>query len=157
MEKHHTYEAMIVWTGSKNGRTVDYMSYSRTYTVEIRGKETIEMSADPAFLGNPKKLNPEDLMLAALSGCHMLSYLALAATKKLEVTGYQDRATGIMIQEGFGGRFSEVVLRPVVTISRNDDEALARELQGAAGKTCFIASSVNFPVKHKPVIQIQSS
>ena len=152
MKKQHTYEATTEWTGSSSGGTVDYKSYSRTLAVQIPGKSPFEMSADPAFLGDPAILNPEDCMLVALSGCHMLSFLALAAIRKVQVVGYRDRATGTMVQEGFGGRFSGVVLRPEVTIAKDSDAELARELHGPAGRNCFIAASVNFPVKHEPVI-----
>ena len=110
------------------------------------------MSADPAFLGDPSKLNPEDCLLVALASCHMLSYLALAAIKGLTIVGYKDRPTGTMIQQDLGGQFSQVTLRPEVTIPASADSNLAQELHASANKTCFIASSVNFPVNHEPTI-----
>ncbi len=155
MEKEHHYEATVTWTGLESGAPVDYKSYSRNHTVEIPGKKPFPMSADPAFLGDRSVLNPEDCLLVALASCHMLSYLAFAAIKGLKVVSYKDYPSGTMIQEGHGGRFSEVVLRPEVTISAGSDKDLALELHEMANKSCFIASSVNFPVKHIPSILTQ--
>lgn len=156
MTKKHFYEATISWTGSESGATVDYKSYSRDYSVELDGKQPLAMSADPAFLGDPSRLNPEDCLLVALSSCHMLSYLAFAAMKGVEVIAYRDRASGTMIEEGLGGRFSEVILKPEVTVSAGSDEVLAKQLHEMANKHCFIASSVNFPVKHEPTILMRN-
>ncbi len=152
MKKEHFYEATIAWTGSENDTTFDYKSYSRNHAVEIDGKQPFIMSADPAFLGDPSKLNPEDCLLVALASCHMLSYLALAAIKGLKIVGYKDHPRGTMIQEDLGGQFSIVMLRPEVTIPAGADSELAQDLHEAANKTCFIASSVNFPVQHEPVV-----
>lgn len=155
MTKTHLYNTTLTWDGADGGTTINYKFYSRNHAVEIEGKASFVMSADPAFLGDASKLNPEDCLLVALSSCHMLSYLAIAAMKGVEVTAYVDRASGTMIQEGHGGRFTEVILKPVVTISAHSDEALARELHHTASESCFIGSSVNFPVKHMPTIVVQ--
>ena len=155
MKHAHHYQAKITWSGAAEGSTKDYKSYSRSHDVSLPGKPGLELSADPAFMGDPSRINPEDCLLVALASCHMLSYLALAAMKGVEVIDYSDAAQGTMIQEGMGGRFSEVLLRPVVTISATSDRALAEELHQRAGKVCFIASSVNFPVKHEPEIRVQ--
>ena len=156
MKKEHSYEATIAWTGSEGGATVDYKSYSRSHSVELDGKKPLDMSADPAFLGDPSRLNPEECLLVALSSCHMLSYLAFAAMKGVVVIAYRDRASGTMIEEGLGGRFSEVILKPEVTVSAGSDEVLAKKLHEMAHKHCFIASSVNFPVKHEPTILMRN-
>ncbi len=155
MTKTHLYNTTLAWDETDGGTTSNYKSYSRNHTVEIEGKASFVMSADPAFLGDTSKMNPEECLLVALSSCHMLSYLRFAAMKGVEVTAYVDRASGTMIQEGLGGRFTEVVLKPIVTISARSDEALARELHHTASENCFIASSVNFPVKHVPTIVVQ--
>lgn len=155
MAKTHLYNTTLTWDGADGETTINYKSYSRNHAIEIEGKAPFVMSADPAFLGDTSKLNPEDCLLVALSSCHMLSYLAFAAIKGVEVTAYVDRASGTMIEEGHGGRFIEVILKPVVTISARSDETLARELHPSASESCFIASSVNFPVKHVPTIVVQ--
>ena len=152
MTKEHHYAMTTDWVGHDAAQPFTYKSYSRTHLIGIDGKPTLEMSADPSFLGDPSKLNPEDCLIAALSGCHMLSYLALAAMRKVTVVAYTDHATGVMLQEGDGGHFTEVTLRPKVTILKEADTELAHELHGLASKNCFIASSVNFPVLHKAEI-----
>lgn len=154
MHKEHHYEATLHWDGAQAGATVDYKSYSRNHSVVIEGKAPLALSADSAFRGDPARLNPEDCLLVALSSCHMLSYLAFAALEGLVVTDYKDKASGTMVQEGQGGRFSEVILRPEVTVVAGSDETLAERLHGKASEACFIASSVNFPVRHEPVIRV---
>ncbi|MGE5766412.1 MAG: OsmC family protein, partial [Bacteroidota bacterium] len=102
-----------------------------------------------AFRGDPNLHNPEDMLVLALSSCHMLSYLALAALEGLEVVAYEDSAQGTMQQEGRGGRFTDVLLRPRVTVAPGSDLSRAEALHDEAHRTCFIANSVNFPVRHE--------
>lgn len=150
--KDHHYQAKLTWTGAAAGGTRDYQSYSREYRVDFEGKPSLTGSADPAFRGDPKLHNPEDLLVVALASCHMLSFLALAALEGLEVVAYEDEAGGTMQQEGRGGRFTEVVLRPRVTLAPGSDPARAEALHEQAHATCFIANSVNFPVRHEATV-----
>lgn len=150
MAKQHTYAAKLTWTGAAHGPVRDYAGYSREYTVEVAGKPALRGTADPMFKGDASLHNPEDLLLAALSGCHMLTYLALCARAKIEVVGYEDDASGTMVMESGGGRFTEVTLRPRVSVAPGSDLDKARALHEAAHRDCFIASSVNFPVRHEP-------
>jgi organic hydroperoxide reductase OsmC/OhrA len=159
VEIQHTYEVDVEWQGNRGTGTSDYKSYGREVLVTAAGKPEIEGSADRAFRGNAERWNPEDLLLAALSQCHLLSYLHAAATHGIVVTAYSDSASGVMEQTADGGgHFVSATLRPVVTIAPGDDaEAqlkLARSLHHQASEMCFIAASVNFPVHHEPVIQI---
>ncbi|NIA68169.1 OsmC family peroxiredoxin [Pelagibius litoralis] len=147
--KDHHYTLQLTWTGAEAGPTRDYRVYSREYRVDFDGKPSMTGSADPAFKGDPKLHNPEELLLLALSSCHMLSYLALASLEGLVVTAYEDNASGTMVQEGRGGRFNKVTLRPKVTLAPGSDLARAETLHGDANRTCFIANSVNFPVGHE--------
>jgi organic hydroperoxide reductase OsmC/OhrA len=147
--KDHHYAVRVTWTGAEAGGTRDYKTYSREYRADFDGKPSITGSADPAFRGDPALHNPEDMLVLALSSCHMLSFLALAALEGLEVVAYEDAASGTMQQEGRGGRFTEVVLRPRVRLAPGGDPARAESLHEAAHKTCFIANSVNFPVRHE--------
>ena len=153
MAKMHDYAARIVWTGAVRGGTTDYEAYSREHRVEIDGKPPLEASADPLFRGDKTRHNPEDLLLAALSGCHMLWYLHLATEAGVVVTGYEDSATGRMQLERRGGQFVEVVLHPEVTITADSDPATAERLHDDAHAACFIARSMNFPVRNEPVIR----
>lgn len=152
MGHEHRYATSLEWSGSTGA---GYRAYDRTHTVRIAGKPDLVLTSDPAFLGDPSKLDPEDLLVAALSSCHLLTYLALCARARIVVTHYRDQASGTMITtpEG-GGRFSEVVLRPEVTVAAEHMIDKARELHAAAHTYCFIANSVNFPVRAEPMVRI---
>ena len=152
MADQHQYRLRTVWTGAAQGPTTDYARYSREYTVEIEGKPTFTGSADPAFLGDPALANPEDWLLAALSACHMLSYLAIAARARIAVLSYRDDATATMVVVPGGGHFSEAILRPAVVIADAAQLEKAVRLHDLAHKQCFIANSVNFPVRHLPEV-----
>lgn len=148
MAKTHLYQAHLVWSGASQGPTKSYLSYSREFTAAIAGKAPFKMSADPQFKGDPGLLNPEDLLLASLSVCHALTYLAYAARKNLLVLAYEDRAEGTLTLDGGAAQFTDVLLRPVVTVARGSDMALVEALHEPAHRDCFIARSVNFPVRH---------
>ena len=152
----HTYRMHLTWSGAGRGTTASYDSYSREYRIDTEGKAPLVGSADPMFRGDPTLWNPEELLVASLSSCHMLSYLAQAARRGLVVVAYEDAASGTMTLAGGGGRFTEVVLRPRVTVEAGADEALAARLHDQAHHDCFIASSVNFPVRHEPEIVVAS-
>jgi len=150
--KLHHYEVRTVWKCGPGGPPSKVDGFSRNHHVEIAGKPALGMSADPAFRGDPARHNPEDLLVASLSTCHMLWYLHLAVMRGLEVHSYEDRAHGVMAETPRPGRFLEVVLRPTVTIGRGGDRALAVRLHERAHAECFVANSVSFPVRHEPVI-----
>lgn len=152
----HSYEAALSWTGNEGTGTSDYRSYGRSYTVSIAGKPVLRGSADPTFRGDEALHNPEDLFVAAIAGCHMLSYLALCARRGVRVIAYEDRATGVLTLEGGGGRFSEVELNPVVTVAEETETAgydLAEALHETAHEQCFIASSVSVPIRCRPTVR----
>ncbi len=151
MAKEHHFAAHLVWSGAAEGPTRSYESYSRTWRAEIEGKPPLEGSSDPAFRGDETLHNPEDLLVAALSACHMLSYLALCTRAGIEVTAYEDQASGIMTIKDGKMRFTEVTLAPRVTIASGDLEQ-AEALHEKAHGHCFIASSVNFPVLNMPTV-----
>lgn len=148
--KTHSYKATIAWTGNKGTGTSGYRDYGREHTISVENKPTLEGSSDPAFRGDPSKYNPEDMLICSLSTCHMLTYLHLCAVNNVIVLKYEDQVTGIMDEtpDG-GGHFTEVTLHPRVWISGESMRAKAKELHHEAHKRCFIANSVNFPVKHE--------
>jgi organic hydroperoxide reductase OsmC/OhrA len=152
--KKHEYQTSLRWTGNRGTGTSDYRAYGRDH--EITGAlKTVVLpgSSDPHFRGDATRYNPEDLLVASLSACHMLSYLHLCAINHVVVTAYEDDATGTMAENNDGsGEFTEVMLRPRVTITAESDAAKAISLHEEAGALCFIARSVNFPVRHQPVI-----
>ena len=148
----HTYTVTVTWTGNTGTGTSAYRAYTRAHEVSVEGKPAIPGSADPAFRGDPARYNPEEMLVASLSTCHMLWYLHLCATAGIVVTAYQDIAEGVMVErpEG-GGRFIEVVLQPEITLAPGADQARAQALHAEASAKCYIANSVNFPVLHEPV------
>ena len=153
MARVHTYRLKTIWTGAVQGPTSSYESYSREYVVEIDGKPPLRGSADPTFRGDPALHNPEDLLVAALSACHMLSYLALCTRAGITVVAYEDEATGTMAVKDGRVRFTEVVLHPKVLMEAGGDLDKARTLHASAHEQCFIANSVNFPVRHDAAIE----
>jgi organic hydroperoxide reductase OsmC/OhrA len=158
MSKSHQYELKLVWSGAQQGPTETYASYSREYRIEIKGKPPISGSADPAYRGDPDLANPEDMLLAALSACHMLSYLAVCALGKIKVVAYEDAASGTLAEtQPQRSAFTDVLLRPRVVIAAGSDIAKAKALHEQAHKICFIANSVNFPVRHEPEISFAST
>ncbi len=150
----HTYTVTVSWTGNNGGGTADYRSYGRDHDIVVEGKPVLAGSADPLFRGDRARHNPEDLLVASLSACHMLWYLHLCAEAGVVVTAYEDRAEGKMVfgRDGSGGHFEEVILRPRIAVTAASDASVAAALHADAHAKCFIANSVNFPVRHKPEI-----
>jgi len=154
MSRTHSYQSSLIWTGNTGHGTSGYQNYARDYTIQINGKVDIAGSADAAFRGDASKHNPEELLLMALSSCHMLWYLHLCADAGVIVTAYQDQAEGTMLEQANGmGKFSEVILHPRVTVKDKSMLEMAESLHAKAHAYCFIANSVNFPVKHLPIIE----
>ncbi|MEW9623874.1 OsmC family protein [Rhodanobacter geophilus] len=156
MSHTHRYRVDVVWTGNRGTGTDGYRNYSRNHVIRVPGKPELAGSSDPTFRGDATRHNPEDMLVAALSTCHMLSYLHMATVAGVVVVAYDDSAEGTMLAEGDGGRFTEVVLRPVVTIRADSDPAKALAAHEAAHHACFIANSVNFPVRCEPRIVVSS-
>jgi organic hydroperoxide reductase OsmC/OhrA len=153
-DKTHHYKTTINWTGNKGLGTTRYEAYSRDYCITIENKPELAGSSDAAFRGDPTKHNPEELLLASLSACHMLWYLHLCADAGIVVINYSDDATGTMeIQANGGGRFTEVVLNPVVELLEPSMINAAEALHQKAREHCFIANSVNFLVRHNAVVR----
>ncbi|MEB4614448.1 OsmC family protein [Leucobacter sp. M11] len=149
----HQYEVAVTWTGNTGVGTTNARAYSRNHDVAASGLPTIAASSDPAFRGDPTRWNPEQFFVAALSQCHMLWYLNLAASAGVVVTAYEDRPTGVMIEDvGGGGEFQSVTLNPVVTITAESDATLAEALHHRVGELCFIARSVRTPLDYRITI-----
>lgn len=146
MSQVHHFSAKLIWTGAAKGATSSYESYSRDHVIEVPGKPPLPGSADAVFRGDPSRHNPEDLLVASLSACHMLTYLAEAARAGVHVVAYSDAARGTMTLHKGKMRFTEVSLRPLVVIAAGGDLPQAKRLHVLAHEHCFIANSVNFPV-----------
>ena len=155
--KQHNYELQVEWTGNTGEGTKTYRSYRRDHTITAAGKPQILGSSDPSFRGDSTRYNPEDLLVASLSACHMLSYLHLCAVNHITVLDYRDAAHGLMEENSDGSaQFTRVTLRPTVTISPGDDQTKAHALHAEAHHLCFIARSVNFSVDVTPTIRQQA-
>lgn len=153
----HRYTAETVWTGDTGQGTAGYRSYSRDHDLKIAGKPVIAGSSDPAFRGDATRHNPEDLLVASASACHMLWYLHLASTRGIVVRGYTDAAEGEMTERADGGgAFTRIRLRPRVTISAGDP-AVAQSLHGEAHHLCFIANSLNCPIEIEDTVEVVSA
>ena len=151
MSKEHTYKTNIEWTGNRGEGTISYKGYDRDYEITVENKAVIHASSDPSFMGNPSKYNPEELLVASLSSCHMLWYLHLCSDNGIVVIEYKDEARGIMLETATGGHFTEVILNPAVVITDESKIEKANQLHQEAHKKCYIANSCNFPVTHKSI------
>lgn len=151
----HHYTLRTIWTGNRGTGTSGYREYGRDTTLEVSGKPVLEASADKPFRGDPSRWNPEDMLLAALSQCHLLSYLHACVGAGVVVVDYSDDATGVMREDGRGGgAFEEVVLHPRVVVADASMVAAAEAAHAQANAWCFIANSVNFPVRHEATIEV---
>ena len=154
MHEHH-YTTRLVWTGNTGDGTKDYRSYQRNHVISIAGKPDIRGSSDPSFRGDATRYNPEELLLASLSACHMLWVLHLCAVAGIIVVEYTDAASGTLQETSDGGgRFTEATLHPIVTITDDSRINEMNDLHHRANKLCFIANSCNFPVRHEPVCEV---
>jgi organic hydroperoxide reductase OsmC/OhrA len=151
----HRYEVTVRWTGDTGSGTSHHGGYRRDHDVHGDGKPTIPGSSDPAFRGDSARWNPEELLVAALAQCHMLWYLHLCADGGVVVTDYADTPAGTMVMDatGGGGQFTEVVLRPAVTVADRSMAEKAQALHDEIGALCFVARSVSFPVRHEPTVR----
>src|SRR5512143_902353 len=150
----HEFPCRLVCTAAAKGGTTSYESYSRECRVDFPGKPSIRGTSAPAFRGDPALTDPEDLLVASLSMCHFLSYVALCARKGVNVIAYDDDANGTMERVGTVFKFTDVLLKPHVTIAPGSDPELARTLHERAHHECFIANSVNFSVRQEPVVTV---
>lgn len=158
MGKTFQYSLDLQWVDHKGTGTSDSKSYDRSYIIRSSEKKEIHGSSDPAFKGDSQKWNPEELLLASLSSCHMLWYLHFCAQHKIVVTEYQDHPIGIMETDKTGkGGFVKATLKPYVTITESDKIDLAEKLHLQAHDFCFIAHSVSFEVQIEPRILVKTN
>ncbi len=147
MKNHHTYTLRLDWNGNPDK---DSMKNDRLYEVAIEGKAPFCGSADKPFFGDPTLYNPEDLLLSALSACHMMSFLYLCRKKGIRVLSYQDNPEGFLkVNPDGSGQFEKVVLKPEVQLADIAQREEAIALHPEAGKLCFIANSCNFEIVYE--------
>lgn len=162
MDSLHHYELDLQWTGNLGTGTSHYRAYGRNHTISFPNtkaagetKPDLLASADPTFRGDPSRYNPEELLLAALSGCHMMSFLHVCVNAGVVVTAYEDHATGTMALHPEGsGQFTEVTLNPIVTVAEASMIENLEALHHKANQLCFIANSCNFPIRHNAISKV---
>jgi organic hydroperoxide reductase OsmC/OhrA len=154
MQRAHHYQILNRWTGNLGTGTSGYAAYSRAHELSGANKSaSIPGSSDPLFRGDRTRYNPEELLLGALSACHMLWVLHLSADAGITITEYIDEAWGEMAEHADGsGEFTRVVLRPRVTIVEAGRITDAVAIHGRAHAVCALARSMNFPVEHEPQV-----
>ena len=158
MPRQHRYTATVEWTGNRGEGTSTYRSYDRDHEISAEHAGSILGSSDPAFRGNPSRWNPEQLLVVAAAQCHMLAYLHEAATNGVVVTAYVDHPTAVMTEDGNGGgRFTEILLHPLVTVTDAAMVDTADRLHTDANRACFIANSLNLPVGHEARTRVRES
>ncbi len=156
MAHEHHYNLTTVWTGNTGNGTKNVRTYDRSHTVTIQGKPELFLTTDNPAVGDKSKLNPEDLLVSAISSCHMLSYLYVCAMEGIVITAYTDNATGIMLEKASGGgSFKEITLNPTFYVADESMAEKAIELHHKAHEICYIANSVNFEVKCNPTCNVQ--
>lgn len=152
MSHQHYYKIKTVWNGDKDRGTSNVRTYNRSHTVSAEGKPHLHLTTDNDAVGDKSKLNPEDLLVASISSCHMLSYLYVCAMEKIIVLEYFDEATGTMTENEIGGgQFNEVTLHPHVVVAEKNMLEKAMALHHRAHEICYIANSVNFQISIEPV------
>ena len=150
MNTHH-YRLQVRWTGNLGSGTATYRGYSRDHEYFAGDKPVIPGSSDPVFRGDASRYNPEELLVGSLASCHMLWFLHLCADAGLVVERYDDAPEGTLVEtpDG-GGHFSDVVLHPRVSFRGDAEPGLIRQLHERAHALCFLANSMNFPVRVEP-------
>jgi organic hydroperoxide reductase OsmC/OhrA len=149
--RRHSYAVSVAWTGNLGTGTSGYTAYSRNHEITAEGRPPLACSSDPSFRGDPSRYSPEELLVASLSSCHMLWYLHLCADSGIVVTDYHDSARGMMVETADGGGH---FVAPAVRIADGGDPDLALRLHERAHQLCFIANSVNFPVRCEPRVAV---
>jgi organic hydroperoxide reductase OsmC/OhrA len=142
------HKITLNWT--KGNAPFTYDAYPRDHRINFKNGEAVSFSAAAAYKGDPAKGDPEDMLVAALSSCQMLTFLAIAAKKKLTVLSYDDEAVGFLEKEGGKLWITRVILRPKIVFETAPDAATLAEMNHMAHEQCFIANSVKTEVTVEP-------
>jgi organic hydroperoxide reductase OsmC/OhrA len=150
MAEAHDFAARVEWTGNRGQGTRSYRGYDRSWRIATDGKPPVACSNDPRLGGDPALHNPEDLLVAAASACHMLWYLHYASVAGVVVHAYRDDPLGHGESTPDGaGRFVAATLRPTITVAAGTDLAVADAIHARIGAVCFVARSLSFPIHHE--------
>ncbi len=140
MNQLHRYHTVVRWEGSTGA---GYEGYERTHEVRCEpARDTLTVSADPAFLGDPDRLDPEQLLLAAVTSCQLLSFLAVAARARIDVVAYEDHGEAVMPEAPTPMAIERIALRPDITIVKGPSLKKVERLVQVAHRECFIANTL---------------
>jgi organic hydroperoxide reductase OsmC/OhrA len=150
-DKQHRYSARVTWTGNLGQGTSSYRAYSRNHEIAAAGKPVLPARPIRRFAAIPRATTPRNSSSSRCPRVTCSGICICAREAKISVIEYVDEASGAMAETArWGGRFTEVTLRPQVVIAPGGDLARAEELHEGAHHLCFIANSVNFPVRCEP-------
>ena len=157
LKSSFTYHVTNIWTGNHGEGTSSYTAYGREHTLFVADKVPIQGSSEPAFRGDPKLWNPEEMFVSAISACHMLWYLHICAVAGVRVLEYVDKAEGVLlVPRGEPGIFQEVTLNPEVVVAESAMIESANKLHEEAHKQCFISNSIKIPVQIRSAARVAS-
>lgn len=144
------YHVTLSW--ARTTPDFSYDSYSRSHTLRTGSGVVLPASSAPEFLGASDRVNPEEGLIGALSSCHMLTFLAVAARRKWVVDSYADEATGTLAKNAEGRlAITQITLRPKVVFAGQGPSAEElQKLHDAAHRGCFIAASIRSDVTIEP-------
>ncbi|MGY6649987.1 OsmC family protein [Wenyingzhuangia sp. IMCC45574] len=153
MKHSYSYQIGLTWLGGIN--IEKRYRYNKTYELHFKNKPSITGSADATFHGNAELYNPEEILLAALSSCHMMSFFYLCGKEKISIKSYKDQPTGMLeINPNGSGQFKEVMLQPEIVVNSSEEIKKIQDLFSKANEYCFIARSCNFKIIHQPTIKV---
>jgi len=153
--REHRYDVVCSWKGSTGA---GYEHYTRAHDMSAPPAQAdLAMSSDPAFRGDPTRLNPEQLLVMAAASCQMLSFLTIAARKRIDVVGYEDRAEGLMPEDDKPVRITRILLKPRITVKGEVDQETMEKMIELAHQQCFIANSLKSDIRIEPEIVVQKA
>ena len=154
MSETHTFEATVRWPADPAQALPPDPAFSRNAVLGSPGHADVPGSSPTVFGGDASRYNPEELVAMGLAHCHMLTYLALAAKRRVAVLAYEDRATVELGKDPALGKMKilSALLRPRVTVAKGTNLDEARAMHAKAHEHCFVANSVDFPVENAPEI-----
>mgnify|MGYP003670193837 CR=1 FL=1 len=154
MINQHIFKVSTNWSKKEGESTTSPRTYSRNHTIKIKGRaEVLKISAAKAFKGDDTLHNPEDLLLSAVSSCHMMSYFYVCSQNGVEVLSYTDNAQAFLeVDKNGKGQIAKVELYPEVIVSKPEMIEVAETLHQKANDLCFIANSCNFPISHSATV-----
>jgi organic hydroperoxide reductase OsmC/OhrA len=151
MSHVHTYSTRLEWSGSTGA---GYDGYDRAHLLSAPpAEQELRMASDPAFRGDARRLNPEQLVVAAASSCQLLEFLTLAAKARVDVLEYSDAAEGTMDESDEPARIQRIVLRPRIRVAEGPSVERVRRLVQLAHEHCYVANSLRSEIVVEAVIE----